>query len=177
MAAEIGIEIELLNKQRLIAGLERAKRATEDLRLPLGLIRADFYKSEKSIFRLKSPGQYDDLNAEYKKAKAREVGFVYPILKRTGRLEESVTSPSSPDSNSYIINKDTLVIETKVPYAIYHQEGTSKMPRRPFFIIGPESPKHATSEMQGRLERWLNILNDYAILKTQQELEQTEIEG
>src|SRR3990170_8098272 len=74
--------------------IDLAKRDVEDLRIPLGLIANDFYKGQHSIFNLKGPGQYPDLNSKYKKHKRTEHGHVYPILKATGKLEEAAMSPS-----------------------------------------------------------------------------------
>lgn len=170
------VSVEIANKEAFNRGLERARNSVSDLRVPLNLIAIDFYKSQKSIFdsNRKGPGQYADLSQAYKAAKMKEVGFVYPILKRTGLLEESVTNAASTNGGYVIINKDTLVFTTRVPYAEYLQNGTSKMPARPFFLVGPEAPRYATSQMQGRMGRWLNILNDFVIQKLNSELKTEE---
>lgn len=167
------VSVEIANKEAFNRGLERAKRVTSDLRVPLTLIAIDFYRSQKSIFdsTRKGPGQYADLSQAYKAAKMKEVGFVYPILKRTGLLEESVTNAASKNGGYVIINKDTLVFTTRVPYAEYLQNGTSKMPARPFFLLGPEAPRYATEDMMGRVGRWLRTLNNFVLEKMRTELE------
>ncbi len=172
---QVSVELELKNKERFLAAINRAKQVSEDLTLPLTLITKDFYKSQQGIFQLKGPGQYADLSKKYKAEKAALLGSAYPILKRSGRLEKSVTNPNSPDAWNYIVNKDTLILESRVEYGIFHQLGTSKMPRRPFFFIGPEAPTYATDEMKGRAERWLNILNSYVLRKLKQEIDDSAV--
>ncbi len=52
---------------------------------------------------------------------------------------------------------------TTIRYGIYHQsdEARSKIPLRKFLFIGPEAPSFATSEQQGRLQRWLGYIEDH----------------
>lgn len=151
--------------------ISEAQSLVSNLTLPLTLISKDFYKSEKAIFMLKSPGQYDDLKPKTKNVKRRDFGFVYPILKRTGRLEESVTRSTHKDSINEIVNKRSLFIGTKTPYAVYHQSDRArgKIPLRKFLFIGPEST-FATSEQKGRLNRWLGILESYVVQKMNQKV-------
>lgn len=155
------------NDKRFRNAIDRAKREISDLTIPLRQIGDDFYKSEQVIFDLKSPGQYPDLSEKYKIAKKKKAGFVYPILKRTGRLAESVLAPDAPDAIFNIIDKDTLIIGTKVPYGVYHQsdDPRKKIPLRKFLFIGPEAPRFAFGPLQGRAERWLNILNSFVLAK------------
>lgn len=143
--------------------IDKATKELSDLTIPLTLISQDFYKSEKAIFQLKSPGQYPDLTASTKRQK-RKLGYqVYPILKRTGRLEQSLTQPDSNESINQIQQKKTLIIGTRVPYATYHQNGSGNLPERKVLFIGPEAPRFATSEMVGRPSRWINILENFVI--------------
>ncbi len=153
--------------------LKRASEISEDLRLPFGLIMADFYKSQQAIFKLKGPGKYPAfkgaVNPEtgrtrYQDFKIKKYGFDYPLLVATGRLANSLLGPSNPGSISKI-TKLTLTFGTSVPYGIYHQsdEPRTKLPLRKFLFIGPEAPSFATSEQMGRLGRWLNIMNDHIV--------------
>lgn len=161
------------NDRKFRNAINRARKVTDDLRIPLTLISKDFYKSEKAIFQLKGPGQYPDL-ADSTKRQKRKAGFsIYPILRRKGRLEKSITTPNHADSINRIINKTVLVIGTKTPYGIFHQSDAprKKIPLRKFLFIGPEAPRFATSDQMGRTQRWLNILNEFVLQKTQQELD------
>lgn len=151
--------------------LERAKKQVQDLRLPLTQISQDFYKSQKAIFQLKGPGQYPDLapdgpgKSNYKARKKKIWGFIYPILRASGKLEKSVTKPTDSEAINQIINKDTLIIGTKVDYGKFHQLGGPKIPQRKFLFIGPEAPSVAKGPLAGRAERWLNTINAF-VLKT-----------
>lgn len=51
-----------------------------------------------------------------------------PILTRTGELRESLTS--RPFGVEHIDDR-RMVLGTQIEYARYHQEGTSRMPKRP----------------------------------------------
>lgn len=152
------------NDNRFRAALVRAKDAVGDLRIPFGLILADFYKSEQAIFNLKSAGQYPEISAKYGAVKEKKVGFKYPLLVRSGRLAASVLGPTNPGSVAQI-GATTLIFGTNVEYGIYHQSDAprKKIPLRKFLFIGPEAPRFATSDQMGRLERWMNILNDYVL--------------
>lgn len=153
------------NDGKFRAALERAKGLVSDLRTPLTLIAQDFFKSQKAIWMLSGPGQYPDLSARYKVLKQKKYGFMYPILEATGALKRSMTNPKDPNAISEIINKDTLIVGTRVPYAKFHQsdEPRKTLPLRKFLFIGPEAPRFATSEQMGRLYRWNNILNAYVL--------------
>jgi phage gpG-like protein len=162
--------------------IESVFEATGDLTIPLTLIAKSWYQSNKSIFALKGPGRYADLSKKpffawwepkgsplrtyylggYKSYKIAKYGFAYPILKATGRLMKSITDPRSPDAINYIVNKNTLVLGTSVPYAIYHQsqEPRTKMPYRPFLFVGVE--QIAPHDLQqARLNTWIQILDNY----------------
>lgn len=149
--------------------LTDAARQVGDLRIPLTLISRDFFRSQRAIWKLKSPGQYPDLadgtggRSDYKTAKRRAVGFVYPILKREGTLEKSMTNPTDVNAVNQIVNKTELFVGTKVPYGIHHQFGAPKanLPMRKFLFIGPEAPRFALSAQKGRLQRWIAILEGY----------------
>lgn len=166
------------NDRKFRAAIQRAADAVGDLRIPFGQILKNFYKSEQAIFALKGPGQYPDFTeqgkivgplSKYAKAKEKKTGFMYPLLVRSGRLSASLLSKDAPGSVA-IIGPTELTIGTTVPYGIYHQSDKprKKIPLRKFLFIGPEAPKFATSDMQGRPERWMNILNDYVLKKIKQ---------
>lgn len=157
------------NDKSFRAALQRASDASQDLRVPFGLILADFYRSEQAIFKLKSPGQYPDFksggpDSKYAKAKEKAVGFKYPLLVRTGRLAASLLSKDAPGA-VVAIGPTEMTFGTQIEYGIFHQsdDPRSKIPLRKFLFIGPEAPQFATSDQQGRLERWNNIMNDYTL--------------
>lgn len=142
--------------------LQQVFKATGDLTIPLTLMAREWYRGNRSIFALKGPGRYTDLDPDYKKDKQNDVGFVYPILKRSGRLSWSITIPYNSDAINYIVNKNTLVLGTRVPYAVYHQSNQprKKMPYRPFLFVGVEQIAPHDIQ-QNRLKNWLKILDNY----------------
>ena len=158
--------IYLENQKEFANKILEAIKEIGDLRTPFKLIANDFYKSEESIFLLKSSGAYSDFkNKKSRDEKLRAVGFDYPLLKRSGNLMRSVLSPKN--SNSILeISKTEMFIGTKVlskkgaPYPIFLQKGTRKMQARPFLFIGPEST-YALNEQQGRPFRWTKTLQAY----------------
>lgn len=181
MAAEGFTSYSVDNDRKFAKALAFAGKRLEDLRVPLNLIANDFYKSEKAIFQLKSEGQYPPLGGLNSSTKTRfrgkdmtrrqaaearkieKVGFAYPLLKRTGLLERSLTNRSDTNAVNDIVGNKTLIIGTLVEYGSFHQSdrSRSKIPLRKFLFIGPEAKKFATSEQIGRLQRWVAILQDY----------------
>lgn len=142
--------------------LDEVYTATGDLTIPLGLMAAQWYKGNNSIFALKGPGRYEDLSDKYKKSKMKAVGFIYPILMRTGRLADSITDESSAEAIHRIYNKNTLILGTRTPYAIYHQSDLprKKIPYRPFLFVGVE--QIAPNDIQqNRLKNWMKTLDSY----------------
>lgn len=166
------------NDEAFRRGIERLAKTVSDFRKPFGLIANDWYKSNKIIFGLKSEGLYPPLggfnpNAPANKKETRrekaerlkkaEVGFVYPLLKRNGDLEKSLTSKSATGSE-YFLGRQTLVMGTSISYAKYHQSDRPrfKLPQRKVvFVSGGPAEQAKDSRIAGRLERWLNIINDY----------------
>jgi hypothetical protein len=150
------------NDKRFRNALKQASEVSTDLRVPFGLILKDFYKSEQAIFSLKGPGKYPAISEKYGDRKQKLVGFRYPLLVRTGALAASLLGPNNKGSVSQITNL-SLTFGTMIKYGIYHQSDASrsKIPLRKFLFIGPEAPRFATGEQQGRLERWLGYISDH----------------
>lgn len=155
------------NDNRFKNALKRAQEQSDDLRIPFTLIASDFYRSQKAIWKLSGPGQYKDLSSQYKKAKQKAVGFIYPILKRTGKLEAAASVQFGPGNITQVGPTSLLmgVNDAVVPYANYHQSDAprTKIPLRKYLFIGPEAKAFASSDQAGRVERWLNIMNSYVL--------------
>ncbi len=179
----------LQNDAAFKAALTKASAALQDLRVPFGLILNDFYKSEQAIFKLKGPGKYPPFKnssgevsslggrnnpfgrkrtvtvtneSPYQRAKKKAVGFDYPLLVRSGALAASLLGPNNRGSIAKV-TKLSLTFGTSIAYGIYHQSDSprKKIPLRKFLFIGPEAPSFATSEQQGRLQRWVGYMEDY----------------
>ena len=181
------ISYEVENDKQFSTALSDAFERTQDLTLPLRAISRDFYKSQRAIFKLKTAGKYPDYTGSkvretwktpgrpdkrtrdgnltaYQNYKKKTFGFIYPMLKATGALEASTTSPNGPDS-IFEITKSSLTIGTGLPYAAFLQFGTKNMPMRKFLFIGPEAPENV-GPTRGRLDRWLKIIEDHIVKST-----------
>lgn len=143
-----------VNDKEFKEALRNAEKKIGDLTLPLISISRDWFKENRALSSLKGPGQYKDLKPSTKKQKRRKWGNEYPILFASGKLLGSVTIQSS-NSVSEVINKNTLILGTSVPYAKYHQYGTKTLPVRPMVLIGAGGDKERT------LFRWTSIINNY----------------
>ena len=132
-----------------------------------------WFKGNRSQFDLgrQGPGKYKDLSDQYKDQKERETGFTYPILVRSGKLMRSMIQPDNSDSVNKIVNKNILVLGTKVtgkknaPYPFFLHFGTKKMSARPVVILGVEQV--ATREQKIRIKLWVEMLNDFVQQKSE----------
>jgi hypothetical protein len=139
--------------------IEATLREVEDLTVPYGLMIQSWFKSNRAIFALKGPGKYPDLTQAYKTRKQREVGFVYPILKRSGALAASITNPSDSFAIAKVLNKRTLILGSSIPYGGYLHGGTKHMKARPWVLLGAEQT--APEEINQRREAWIEILRSW----------------
>lgn len=149
--------------QKFAKAVEEAAKAVGDLRIPLGLIATSFFKSNKAIFSLGGPGQYADLSALYKKQKQKKYGFIYPIFRAKGALEESLTNQSGQGAISKIVGNVSLMVGTSIPYAIFHQSNQprKRLPFRPVVMIGSE--QQAPPELNQRREIWIETMKNYVL--------------
>lgn len=70
------------------------------------------------------------------------------ILRREDRLYESLTvRPMAVER----ITKDSATVGTNVPYAKYHQRGTSKMPSRPFLELTAELQRSLNNHVRDHI--------------------------
>lgn len=151
------------NDKKFDRAINRALSAVNDLSVPLNDIANDFFISRKAIFKLNGPGAYPDFkNARSERQKVKAVGFDYPLLKRSGRLEASITVRGNVD-NVAKIGEKSAELGTDVPYGKFHQEGTRNLPQRKFLFIGPEGPKFASSDLSGFPKRALLTLNTFVL--------------
>lgn len=163
--------------------LDRLAEVSNDFRIPFRLISSDFYRSQKQLFSLKGAGMFTDLSEKpfyatwenalgfgayygggYKEYKSVNLGFVYPILVgRTKDLSQSTLTKTHPYSIFYL-DRQQLQIGSSVPYGKYHQSDKErkKIPQRKFvFIDGGKGDKSRGSGINGRRDRWTNIIDDH----------------
>ena len=160
--AEIFTSYSVDNDKRFQRAIDSAFRKSNDLRIPLGFVSRDWYKSEKAIFILTTRGQYPPISEPYGTQKEEAIGFKYPLLVRTGRLSDSLLDPNAVEA-IHNLGKASLEIGTETPYAIFHQsdKARSKIPLRKFLFIGPEAPRFANNDQIGRLERFVGYFQQY----------------
>lgn len=168
MVAKVGIQVD--PKGSFKAAINRASKRTSDLTIPLKLITQSWYKTNKALFAFTTKGPFDDLSENYQKQKQKKHGFIYPILKASGKLERSLTEPSDSDTIASILNKKQLILGTKVtslkgvPYPSLLNFGNPKtnLPARPYMVIGTGKGKWSKSlHIQRRLKLWIELLDNY----------------
>ena len=146
--------------------LAQLLKKADDLRVPFRTIAKNFRQSRKGIFRNRTgPGLYPDFKSDiYKARKEKLYGSAYPILKASGRLEESLTEEINENISE--IKKKSLRMGTSVPYAEFHDEGTAKMAQRKVVFFGPEAPRfsrQAPGEIRGFANNSYKVLKDYLV--------------
>jgi phage gpG-like protein len=149
----------------------------------LGIAR-EFYKTNRAIFTLQSAGKYPDFKGKrgkdgytnYQRWKVSKIGKGkfnvgangYPLLKLTGRLEESITVRGSADAFENI-QKTFMEIGTKVPYGVYHQQPDTRgrvIPYRPFLFLDPATTAVAPDgSLSRRSEAWTRAIEKYVTRK------------
>lgn len=131
MAAFV-LSIDVAGDVQVLSALSRFGEYATDMRDAFDKIADDFQKNvSPERFAKEGPG-WAPLSPAYARWKARE----YPgkkILERTGDLKSSLEG--GPGAIR-IVTKDALVLGTSIPYARYHQSGTSRMPQREVVRIG-----------------------------------------
>jgi len=180
-----GFEWTIENDIAFANGLDRLGRATNDFTIPFKLISSDFYRSNRKLFTLQGKGLYQDLSEKpfrafwqnkngfasyyaggYKEYKKVNYGFTYPILVGESRVLSNSILGGRNKHSIFTLRKQELLLGSSVPYGKYHQSDAArtKIPQRKFvFIDGGPADKSKDSSINGRRERWLNIINDHVI--------------
>lgn len=168
------IQFQVDQKKSFSTAVFKTGKKLDNLSVPLKLISRSWFKGNRSQFDLgrKGPGKYKDFkNEDVKEQKAREVGFTYPILVRSGKLMRSMTDSTNPDSVNKIINKKILILGTKVtgkknaPYPFFLNFGTKfTAGPRPVVLLGVEQV--ASGDQKRRMKSWKYMLEDFVIQKS-----------
>jgi len=84
------------------------------------------------------------------------------LLVRTGALRDSLIEADAPDHVEEF-DATSLTFGTRVPYALFHQFGTRRLPARPLIVLSGESA-----------ERWVEVIrsgiNDRSVLRRESQL-------
>lgn len=132
----------------------RVKEHLEDLRPVWNEVERAFYKIENEQFASEGAkgrgGKWRPLSRPYAKQKARKWG-VQPILRASGRLAKSLTGNTS--DSVLVQTKQEFAIGTKLFYATFHQQGTSRMPQREVIAFSDAQRTDIQKAMQKGLLR------------------------
>ena len=85
-----------------------------------------------------------------------------PLLVRTGALRDSLTTPGAAGSVEEL-DGGSLTLGTRLPYAMFHQLGTRRMPARPLIVLSDERASKWTEIVR-------NAIQDRSTLLGAQEL-------
>lgn len=151
----MSIQVSVYDKD-VIAQLKRGREAALDLSTPFRLIQESWWKGNRFIFAVTGPGKYADLKDSTKKTKKATYGFLYPILRASGAMEQTLIQPGDPANT---ISKTSMTVGTSVKYAKFLQDGTSKMVARPVVLLGTEQV--APNALNTRTQLWAKMIGDY----------------
>jgi len=158
MAAPFVLSLDIAGDQQLSRGLSRFADDVKDLREPFREIVKDFHEVEKKQFESEGgygSGGWDALSSSTLKQKER-AGFPSTIMVRTGELKDSLTG-SNPGAIEEV-KPLYLKVGTTVHYALYHQKGRGRPPRRPLIDL-TEADK----------TRWMKFVHKYLVRKMKQD--------
>jgi len=115
-------------------------------------VRTLFAAGEQARFAASGPGwpQLADSTKQLKEA----AGLDRRILRASDRLYESLVNPDSADAIK-TTTPDRIELGTKVPYARFHQYGTSRMPKRVVVWLTPKQRAAMGALVQAWLTRGL----------------------
>ncbi len=134
-------------------GLARFTEGVADWR-PIWNVFADtFYSYIKAQFASEGAEALGSKWAQLSDAYAAWKAVHYPgkpILERTGRLLASLSSSKGAGA-VYEPKPKSLTIGSTVPYAIFHQKGTEKMPQRKEIVLS----EHAKRELMKLAQMYL----------------------
>ena len=178
---------QILNK-----AIKEALLQVNDLRIPYHLITQSWFKTNLSLFDMsrRGPGKYPILGGlnpfekrgknkltNYQiaaRAKIKEVGFMYPLLVRSGKVANSMTQPRDSNAVSMIVNKTILVLGTKAkskdgypyPIALQVAGGKAQYKPRPMVLIGVEQVVPGQTNKRELI--WAEIISDHVVKKMAQ---------
>lgn len=123
-----------IENEEILGLISGAIEDFDDLSFEFGEIARSIAKYNRTNFILKGYGKYAPLSEAYAKWKRKH----FPgqsILVRTGRLRDSVTDATRPSRDTILqVTKNSMAHGTKVPYGSYIQNGTKRMPARPYLF-------------------------------------------
>lgn len=108
-----------------------AKKGTE-FKTIFEKIADEFYESQEKVFgaegAFEGRARWAELSPRYRAWKEKNYPGM-PILQLTGKMKSSLVG-SGAEGSVYEVSNKELTVGTNVPYAIFHQRGTRRMPQR-----------------------------------------------
>lgn len=149
--------------------LQRLLKRSDDWRPLFHTLGKNFRRSRETIFALTGPGGYKDLSPRYKKLKEEIFGDAYPILRASGKMENSITEEGDSDNIS-IVERRSFTFGSKDPILKYHNSDKprKKMPLRKVIFWGPEAPKTMPLESQNFYDRAKQAMLKYLMRERSQ---------
>jgi phage gpG-like protein len=141
------IRIEIQGTQELSNAFTELSRRIGDLTPIWPRVAQVFYERERQLFDQQGEGNWRELSPRYGAWKQKHFPG-YPLLQRSTEMAVSLTNQTSPFSVLDMRPKN-FAVGTSVPYAQFHQTGTSRMPARPPIIID-----------DGTIQRMLDVVTD-----------------
>lgn len=116
----------------------------------------EFYRIETEQFESEGAAggqRWAPLSDPYAARKA-QVFPGQPILQAEGDLRASLTDPEAADA-IFLPREDELILGTRNPTAIFHQRGTSRMPRRPPINFSEAQKRRIQKALQAGLVQFI----------------------
>lgn len=139
----------VLGSQQLLRSLTRIISASHDLSGAFEEFGEEFREVEKERFDAEGFGDWPPLSPAYAARKLRLYGNK-PILRATDALYQSLTIKGAP-GNVSIVQPMSADFGTSIPYAVFHQTGTSRMPARPEILLREEDKRRLVRAVQRHL--------------------------
>jgi len=109
-------------------------KKTDDLRIPFERFKPVWMDDIADTFAANgTPVPWPDLSPAY--AARMHGGDTTPTLRLTDTLYDSLTSQTG--DTIWQVGPKTIKFGTRVPYFIFHQEGTATMPQRAPLVLSP----------------------------------------
>lgn len=154
-SAKISIEVD--GKDEFNRVFTRLDANFDDLSPIWPEVRDKFYEIEKAQFDSEggkgASGKWQELTERYAAQKIDRYGAGKKILEATGDLEASLTGDNA--GSYYWSNKTEIAVGSTIPYGIYHQRGSEKLPARPPISFADDSKRDLMKTIQSELIKQL----------------------
>jgi phage gpG-like protein len=133
--------VKVSGNENILANLTGIVARSKDLRIPFNAFRPVWINAIQEAWDSGGePVPWPALSPAY--AAWKQSAYPgKPIMRLTDRLYDSLTSQTS--DTIWFVGPKSMQLGTRVPYFIYHQTGTNKMPARPVLTL----PAHAAAAL------------------------------